>query len=69
MSYKDETILDKLWNLRYALIWILWAFIAAVLALAVAALVSPYSLLPAIPVLLVMYGGYLVHKHKILGED
>ena len=68
MSYKDETILDKIWNIRYSLIWVVWFLIGWFLAETTNKhFENDYA--AAVPILLVMAAGLLFQKYKLLGED
>lgn len=69
MSYSDETIWDKIKNIRYSLIWIVWFILGIGSGLLTAKYFDSYSLAPAIPVLVTMGIGLLFQKYKLLGED
>ena len=69
MGYKDETFLDKIWGIRYSLIWIVWAILGWVVGTATAKHFDDWSLAPALPILGIMVLGMLVQKYKLLGED
>lgn len=66
MSYKDETIWDKIWNFRYSLILIPLFILGYLIGDKIAESQDSWSILPAIGPIISMVAWGVIYKYKLL---
>ena len=66
MSYSDETFWDKLWNLRYSLVFILLFVVGYKIGDLIAPHYDSWSIMPAIGYVVSIVLWFLIYRFKLL---